>query len=606
MTLQIGENVGPYRVTAQLGQGGMATVYKAYHANLDRYVAIKVLHQAFKEDPTFLARFQREAKVLAKLEHPNIVPIYDFAEHNGQPYLVMKFVEGDTLKARMSDGPLTMAEIRKVVDSVGAGLAYAHKQGILHRDVKPSNVIITPEGHYYISDFGLARIAGAGESTLSQDTMLGTPNYISPEQAKGVADVDARADLYSFGVVLYEMVVGRVPYSADTPFATIHDHIYTPLPLPSKVNPTVPEPIERFLLKALAKEREGRFEDATAFVSGFHQALGEAKASATPTAGASVPASGAVSGTATRRAPTAAPTVRAAKAAPVAEAATPAASNTKWFILGGVALALIALVLGALIVVPRLRRTPQLPPTQVAVNTPASLPTRPPATQPLPTAANTPLPPSTQPAPTPADRIGQAEAAVAANPNDPNAHLELGRAYYDARRRDEAVKEFVKAAELSKDDLKVYDEIMQFLFNDPITTLEAFLSGLERDPDNKDLWLRANGALDRAAPLDNAEPTLLNYVATFPRMASPKAALALYYVLHGQPLRAAKQIEELRRDFPNASITHYVSGELLAAQRLPEKAIQEFELALSDPNLPQHIRQRIEDRIKQLKGPSPP
>ena len=252
MTIQIGENVGQYRITAQLGQGGMATVYKAYHPSLDRYVAIKVLHPAFKEDTTFIARFQREARVLAKVEHPNIVPIYDFAQHEGQPYLVMKYIEGETLKARLARGQLKVGEALKVVDAVGSALAYAHKQGILHRDIKPSNVIIAADDQYYLSDFGLARIAQAGESTLSQDTMLGTPNYISPEQATGVRDLDARTDIYSFGVVLYEITVGRVPYSADTPFSVIHDHIYTPLPMPRSLNPNVPEAVERVLLKALA------------------------------------------------------------------------------------------------------------------------------------------------------------------------------------------------------------------------------------------------------------------------------------------------------------------------------------------------------------------
>ena len=173
--------------------------------------------------------------MLAKLEHSNIVPIYDFAEHNGDPYLVMKYVEGDTLKARMSHGALPMEEVLKVVDTVGGGLSYAHKQGILHRDIKPSNVIITHDNQYFLSDFGLARIASAGESTLSQDTMLGTPNYISPEQAKGVRDLDARTDIYSFGVLIYEMVVGRVPFSGDTPFAIIHDHIYTLCLCPAKL-----------------------------------------------------------------------------------------------------------------------------------------------------------------------------------------------------------------------------------------------------------------------------------------------------------------------------------------------------------------------------------
>ena len=187
-----GENVGPYRIMEQLGQGGMATVYKAYHAALDRYVALKVLHPAFHEDRTFTARFQREARVVAKLEHPNIVPVYDFAEHETRPYLVMKYIEGETLKARLSRGPLSAVEITQVVDSVGSALAYAHRQGILHRDIKPSNVLISTDGQMYLADFGLARIAQAGESTLSSDSIMGTPQYISPEQARGDKDLDFR------------------------------------------------------------------------------------------------------------------------------------------------------------------------------------------------------------------------------------------------------------------------------------------------------------------------------------------------------------------------------------------------------------------------------
>jgi serine/threonine protein kinase len=235
-----GENIGPYRVIEQLGQGGMATVYKAYHAALDRFVALKVLHPAFYEDRTFTGRFQREARVVAKLEHPNIVPIYDFAEHEKRPYLVMKYIEGETLKARLSRGPLQADEVTRVVDAVGSALAYAHKQGILHRDIKPSNVLLSNDGGIYLADFGLARIAQAGESTLSSDSIMGTPQYISPEQARGDKDLDAGTDIYSFGVMLYEMVVGQVPFNADTPFSIIHDHIYTPMPLPRSINKDVP------------------------------------------------------------------------------------------------------------------------------------------------------------------------------------------------------------------------------------------------------------------------------------------------------------------------------------------------------------------------------
>jgi hypothetical protein len=275
MSFAIGENVGPYRIIEQLGQGGMATVFKAYHAALDRYVAIKVLHPAFKEEPNFLSRFQREARVVARLEHPNIVPIYDFAEHKGQPYLVMKFIEGQTLKARLNEKPLTKEEAVEIVDAVGGALAYAHKQGVLHRDVKPSNVLLSPDGSIYLADFGLARMAQAGASTLSKDVMLGTPQYISPEQGQGVSDLDQGTDIYSFGVLLYEMVVGRVPFNADTPFSIIHDHIYTPLPLPSTLNPNVPQVVERVLLKSLAKDRKDRFENVEQQVIAFRKAVVE-------------------------------------------------------------------------------------------------------------------------------------------------------------------------------------------------------------------------------------------------------------------------------------------------------------------------------------------
>lgn len=272
MSLTAGDQVGPYKIIEKLGQGGMATVYKAYHAGLDRYVALKVLHSDLTEDPTFTVRFQREARLVAKLDHPNIVAVHDFAEHDGYPYLVMKYIEGETLKARLGHGPLTTEEISNVVNSVGSALAYAHQEGILHRDIKPSNVLIAKDGHIYLADFGLARIAQSGSSTISSDAVMGTPQYISPEQAIGKSDLDEGTDIYSFGVMLYEMVVGQVPYSADTPFSIIYDHIHSPLPLPQLINPSVPESVERVLLKALAKERSERYATVTELVAAFKSA----------------------------------------------------------------------------------------------------------------------------------------------------------------------------------------------------------------------------------------------------------------------------------------------------------------------------------------------
>lgn len=278
MPFASGENVGPYRIIEKLGSGGMATVFKAYHPALDRYVALKVLHPAFREDPNFLARFQREARIVARLEHPRIVPIYDFSEHEGHPYLVMRFLEGETLKARFQRGKLPLEEVLRIGRAVAEALTYAHDQSVLHRDIKPSNVFLTPEGGIFLTDFGLARMAEAGESTLSRDMMVGTPAYISPEQAKGETDLDVRTDVYSFGVVLYELLVGRVPFVADTPYSVIHDHIFTPLPLPRKLNPELSEPMERVLLKALAKEREDRYQSVAELIAALEEA-----ASATPT-----------------------------------------------------------------------------------------------------------------------------------------------------------------------------------------------------------------------------------------------------------------------------------------------------------------------------------
>ncbi len=277
MSFEIGANVGPYQILEQLGQGGMATVYKAYHPALDRYVAIKVLHSAFLEDESFLARFKREAKVVAQLDHPNIVPIYDFAEEKKQPYLVMKYIEGATLKARLKTGKIKTPEIVQIAEKIGSALSYAHKKQIVHRDVKPSNVLFSREGQAYLADFGLARIAQGSASTLTSEQMIGTPQYISPEQALSQSDLDYHTDIYSLGVMLYELFVGKVPFNADTPFAIVHDHIYTPLPLPRKINPEVSEDIERVLLKAMAKKPRDRYDSVDALIGALKSAAGSEK-----------------------------------------------------------------------------------------------------------------------------------------------------------------------------------------------------------------------------------------------------------------------------------------------------------------------------------------
>lgn len=267
------EHIGQYEIIEQTGAGGMATVYKAYHARLDRFVAIKVMHQSFMQDASFLSRFEREARIVARLEHPNIVPVYDYDEYNGAPYLVMKFVEGKTLKDVMSAEPLSLEEIMLVMPKIADALTYAHQMGILHRDVKPSNIILDERGEPYLTDFGLARITQQGESTQSADMMLGTPHYISPEQAQGLADLDGRADEYSFAVILYELVTGRVPFVGDTTYAIVHKHIYAAPPTPSELNPEVPPGVDAVLLKALSKEPNERYATPNAMIDAFRDAV---------------------------------------------------------------------------------------------------------------------------------------------------------------------------------------------------------------------------------------------------------------------------------------------------------------------------------------------
>jgi serine/threonine-protein kinase len=456
MSFKPGDNIGPYQIVEQLGRGGMATVYKAYHPALDRYVAIKGMHVAFSQDPNFLARFQREARVVARLEHPHIVPVYDFAEHEGQPYLVMKFIEGDTLKARLGEGALTPAELTRTVEAIGGALAYAHKQGILHRDIKPSNVLLGADGGIYLTDFGLARIAQAGESTLSADMMLGTPQYISPEQALGNTNLDEGTDIYSFGIMLYELIVGQVPFSADTPYSIVHDHIYTPLPLPRLKKADIPEPLERILLKALAKRRADRFENVGQMLDAYRAAVAGQPLPPTPAAAPdpleqldtlAVSDSGRVSpGGATpleTRPPSgAAPSGAAPAEAQVSlqiegdSASAPRKRRRWWLVIPAIFLLCLCLIV--------LRGCSQND------NSPFGPP---PAGQGEPgdPGAPTALPelPATPPAVTDVD---SALAAVEADPENPNAYLDLAAAYWDAGEPELAIVAFEIARELGGRD----------------------------------------------------------------------------------------------------------------------------------------------------------
>lgn len=270
----IGRRLGKYEITELLGQGGMATVYKGYQADMDRFVAVKVLPPHPGQDHQFMDRFRLEARTIAQLQHPHILPVHDYGNEGGILYLVMAYVGGGSLKELIDQGPLSLQETEKTLRQVASAVDYAHRRNVVHRDIKPDNILLDHEGNAILSDFGIVKILEGDTSSGLTGTggVLGTPAYMAPEQSQGGA-ITPQVDIYALGVIVFEMLTGQQPYQADTPMQVILKHISDPVPSLTERVATLPPALEVVMMRVLAKRPEDRYASATDFSQEFLRAL---------------------------------------------------------------------------------------------------------------------------------------------------------------------------------------------------------------------------------------------------------------------------------------------------------------------------------------------
>jgi tRNA A-37 threonylcarbamoyl transferase component Bud32 len=402
---------GRYEIKAEIGRGGMATVYHAYDPRFEREVALKVLPREMLHDPQFRTRFEREAKTIAMLEHPAIVPVYDFGEEEGQPYFVMRYMNGGSLTDRMKKTAMTIEEVAHLYSRIAPALDEAHAKGIIHRDLKPGNILFDQYGEPYISDFGIAKIA-ATQSNVTGSAIIGTPAYMSPEQAQGEG-IDGRSDIYGLGVILFELLSGRQPYQGDTPMSVVVKHITDPVPHILDVKADLDPAIEAVVEKAMAKDRTERF----ATVKALTDALNAVARGEPPDLEGSDKTLISTPGSTKTRLSIPGPRTGGIKPgqrpAPVSAGTVPPKKTGLWIGLGGGALlvcvALIAVIFLFRDKIPFLAAAPTATPLQISRNTdtpdvrplagtdtPGILPPVVPSDTPMPTATFTPSPSPTE------------------------------------------------------------------------------------------------------------------------------------------------------------------------------------------------------------------
>ncbi len=269
------KKVDRYEIKSELGRGGMATVYLGYDQRFEREVAVKVLPAEFLHDPQFSVRFHREAKIIATLEHPAIVPVYDVGEAEGLPYFVMRYMKGGSLADLLAKGELNLKEAARIINAIAPALDEAHRRGIIHRDLKPANILFDRSNQPYLSDFGIAKMSDS-QTNVTGSAIIGTPAYMSPEQARGM-EVDGRSDVYALGAIVYRMLTGTRPYEGDTPMSMAIKHITDPTPDILKDNENLPAGASTFIYHAMAKDPDDRFQTAAELAEALNALANDGK-----------------------------------------------------------------------------------------------------------------------------------------------------------------------------------------------------------------------------------------------------------------------------------------------------------------------------------------
>ncbi|MFQ6100345.1 MAG: protein kinase [Anaerolineae bacterium] len=283
-----GKTIGGCQIAEEIGRGGVATVYRAHQPQLERWVAIKILRVTEAGGEAFLARFRREARAIAALRHPNILTIYDYGEEGGIAYIVMEYVAGGTLKARLTGQPMDWPDAATLVIPVGRALAYAHSQGIVHRDVKPANILLARSDWPLLADFGLVKLLGRQQGITQPGISIGTPAYFAPEQAAG-GEVDHRTDIYGLGIVLYELLTGSIPFEAGSPVEMMLRRMHESPQPPRRLNPRITPQLEAVIMRALARDPAARHPTMEAFVNDLSRLPGATGRAAMPTPPTAVP-----------------------------------------------------------------------------------------------------------------------------------------------------------------------------------------------------------------------------------------------------------------------------------------------------------------------------